>query len=165
MKRLLASILLLQFLLLLLNSCVSIPGNMIPSESADAIQAIEIYHLRAEDFETEVIPERVRETVSPVHVLPKDQHEAFLSDLESMEFVWEFIVGLPIDYANDYLGYMVIIVYDENHYDVFSDFGQTYYSKERGGKEGYYFCEEEAWNAMIRRYLPTVDSETESAEA
>lgn len=153
--------------LLLLGSCVRVETGAELSGDRQDIKSVDIYDIANRYYEGDV--SGLREENAPVFTVPVDTRDEFLDDLAELKFDKEVcLLPVPMDGGYDYSGYVIIISYADDSYDLIASGGQFSYSPGQDGRETYRYgyadyCGQEPWDDFIEKYTGSGEGSSDGA--
>ena len=160
MKKALAFIITVFFILQLSSCKVTIEKEMALGGDIDDIVAISIYEVERDEYIGSEVGDSVldiREEYAPVCVLEGDEIEVFADELLALEYARDEIAPLHIDYAHLFApGYVVFIEYFCGGCDVYAEKGIYTHGHYDGGIRYVYSHDdcrgEVSFNELVEKY-------------
>ncbi len=155
LRKIISLTLAISFLLVFLSGCIAIPVSKYYHISAEEVDSIQFYDLRAYDNLYSIEDE-----LEPCYTLPTEQNEDFLSDFSEIKFSdIMLIVFAAVDPGFGYEDWAVRINFTNGQYTFYScgGYGETRDSEGNHVTSTHLSCEAEDLEPLINQYYPVED--------
>ena len=154
MKRTVAFALTIVLLCFSLTSCIIIPLKTNFEIDPSAVAFVEVYYLA----EVDTLYGNFVKTEETAYKIPTEQTADFLGDLAKIEFSDAIVIVLAaIDPSFYYDDRTVRINYNDGSFELISPdgYGQTFSNTGELIDSHHYGCNQDEWDALISKYVPS----------